>query len=79
MIVTKQQKTKSGTTDFVKQQDREKDSGKQQIFESEVMIMRKFADYFRENQVEILMALYSMNMSTNSFQGYEMTQVLSER
>lgn len=41
--------------------------------------MRKFVEYFKQNQVEIAMALYSMNMGVNSFQWFEMTRVLAER
>lgn len=41
--------------------------------------MRKLVEYFKKNQVEIAMALYSMNMGVNSFQGFDMTRVLSER
>lgn len=41
--------------------------------------MRKFADYFKKNQVEIMLALYAMNPNVNAFQGYDMTRVMSER
>lgn len=36
--------------------------------------MGRLIRYFKENKSEILMAMYSMNLSVNSYQGFDMVE-----
>lgn len=41
--------------------------------------MKRIAEYFKNNQVDIVMALYAMNMTVNPYQGYDLTRIMKER